>query len=52
MENEVDEITINYIIKRRAKIRLFGRIFVKNNEKFCSIIFDGQQLNLQEYIFL
>ena len=52
MKKEVDEITIKYKVEKRAKIKLFHSIFVKNNEKFCSIIFDGQQLNLQEYIIL
>jgi len=50
MEDEVDEITIEY--KYKAKIKLFGNIFVKNNKNLCTIVFDLDELNLQEYIIL
>jgi len=50
MKDEVDEITIEYTY--RTKIKLFGDIFVENNENLCTIVFDEKELNLQEYIIL
>ena len=50
-EDKIDYITINYEIEDyRNKTRIFGKIFVNNNEDNCHIIIDGKKYNLMEYI--
>ena len=53
-ENINDEITILYNIKKRqrkkGKIRIFGKNFVKNNKNKCKIIIDGKEYELIEEI--
>ena len=53
-ENINDEITILYNIKERqrkkGKIRIFGKNFVKNNKNKCKIIIDEKKYKLMEEI--
>ncbi len=47
-----DEINIEYKIEEFDKlykeIRIFGSIFVENNEKICKIIYKGEIYKLTE----
>jgi surface protein len=48
-EEEFGSITLIYKkIQNEPKIKLFGKDFVKNNEKNCNIIFKGATYSLQE----
>ena len=50
-EDKIDFITIYYKIEDyRQKTRIFGKIFVNNNEDNCHIIIDGKKYNLIEFI--
>ena len=50
-EDKIDFITIYYKIEDyRQKTRIFGKIFVNNNEDNCHIIIDGKKYNLMEFI--
>jgi len=43
-----NEINIEYKIGKYKEIRIFGSIFVKNNEKICQIINKGKKYKLTE----
>ena len=49
--NKITEITILYSTIKR-KIKLFGKEFVERNKKNCSIIFNGQELELTDYLII
>ena len=54
-ENENnDEITMIYDIYscKSTKLKIFGEEFVNNNEDNCSIILEGEEKELEEYIYL
>ena len=48
--NYTDEITIKYKIEKEKKIRLFGYSFVLNNKKNLSIIINGKERELSEWL--
>jgi len=46
-QNIITEITILYSTIKR-KIKLFGKEFIERNKKFCTIQYNGQELELTE----
>ena len=50
IENDTNEITIKYKFDNDRKIRLFGYNFVLNNKKNCTIIINGEEQELSEWL--
>ena len=48
--NKINEMIIEYIIKKKNKIKLFGKQFIKNNKKNCKIIIDNTEQDIIEYL--
>ena len=48
--NNINEMIIEYIIKKENKIKLFGKQFIKNNKKNCKIIIDNKEQDIIEYL--
>ena len=44
-----DKIIINYNIKDKNEIRLFGKTFLKNNKDNCRIKIENKEYELMEY---
>ena len=49
--NIITEITLLYSTIKR-KIKLFGKEFVERNKKFCTILYNGQELELTENLII
>lgn len=47
---EIDDnlLTIKYKIENSKEIKIFGKLFVKNNKNNCSIIIEDKEYNLCE----
>ena len=48
--NKINEMTIEYIIKKENKIKLFGKKFITNNKNNCKIIIDNKEEDIIEYL--
>ena len=51
---EIDDnlLTIKYKIENSKEIKIFGKLFVKNNKNNCSIIIEDKEYNLCEIFFI
>ena len=50
-ESPNNKITIKYKVNPNdSKISLFGGYFVKNNKNVCKIIYNNEEMELQEYL--
>jgi len=47
-----NEINITYNIENENRIRIFGEEFVQNNKDKCKIIFENDELELNEYFYI
>ena len=45
-----NEMIIEYIIKKKNKIKLFGELFIKNNKNNCKIIIENKEQEIKEYL--
>ena len=41
---------IEYIIKKKNRIKLFGELFIKNNKNNCKIIIENKEQEIVEYL--
>ena len=48
--NKIQKIKLTYNTKEDSKIRLFGKEFVNNNNKFCKLIINNQTQNITEFM--
>jgi len=47
-----NKINITYNIENENRIRIFGEEFVQNNKDKCKIIFENDELELNEYFYI
>ena len=47
--SDSDEITLQYNIKNKEKIKLFGNQFIERNKKRCKIIIDNKEQDIIEF---
>ena len=47
--NDSDEITLQYNIKNKEKVKLFGNKFIEKNKNKCKIIIDNKEQDIIEF---